>query len=729
MDECSEKGPGVIRRGVIRALSEEGARLFFKSYFRFFHRVVVEGLHHIPEDRRGLIIIANHASLIDGILLWTYLKMDLTIVVDRRRAREFLFRPFMRNWYTVEIDTMNPFSLKGLIEKVKEGKPLLIFPEGRTTRTGNLMKIYEGTGFIAYKTGARILPVHLGNTFSTIFSRKKSGRRLFEALSITVFPPRELPALDGYAPKRRKMEAAASILDMLCQASYEAGNRPSTLGRELIRSCRRYGGSMLYKDATGKVVTYRKALIAAFALGKAFSRLPYKRVAILLPNLTVTALVMWALQLWRKVPVFLNYSGGAAAVRQGLELAATDVVITSRQFLERLKISETLFGATQVIFAEDLKDAVTFADRAGALYRAFVPGSFARMVEGGEKETAVVLFTSGSEGVPKGVPLSHENIISNVHQSLARFDVTEEDYFLNVLPLFHSFGLTVGTILPLMAGARSYLYVNPLHYRLVPEIAYDEGCTIFMATNTFLRGYSRRAHPFDFHTIRSIFCGGEGLSDEVFESYAKNFGIRIMTGYGATECSPIVSINTPLEYRYGTVGRILPGIGYRIAAIEGVDDKGGRAGRLFLKGKNVFQGYITDGGPKGGHPVDGWYDTGDIVEMTADGFLKILGRLKRFAKVSGEMISLGALEEALWGVFGEKTEIVVVAQSDEKKGERLMVVTDNRAVDLKGIREALKARGFTELAMPKEVRYLYHIPKLGTGKTDYIALRDALTLP
>ncbi len=719
------------RRSVIRSFVEAGARAIFRAYFRCFHHVAVEGLHHIPVDPRGLIVVANHESLIDGVLLWTYLKMDLTIVVDRRRARELLFRPFMRNWHTVEIDAMNPFSLKGVIDRVKEGRPLLIFPEGRMTTTGSLMKVYEGAGFVAYKAGAGILPVHIGGAFSTLFSRKKGGRRLFKDLTVTVFPPRALPAPGGRTPKVRKKEAAQAILSMLCEAAYEANNGPVTLGAGFVQSCRRYGRRVLYKDATGAEVTYGRALRAALALGEGVLRFPQGRVGILLPNLTVTALIFWALQLLRKVPVFLNYSAGPAAIGHGLALADVEVVVSSRSFLERMKISPAVFGKREVIFVEDLKGRITPAQKARALLRSLFAGRLGDWEEGAEKETAVILFTSGSEGSPKGVCLSHENIVSNIHQSLVRFDVTDEDYFLNAMPMFHSFGLTAGTVLPVVAGARSYLYVSPLHYRLVPEIAYDEGCTIFLGTNTFLRGYARRAHPYDFHTIRYIFCGGEALSDDVFENYARRFGVRIMAGYGITECSPIVSINTPLEYCFGTVGRVLPGIAWRIAAVDGVDHKGGRAGRLVLKGKNLFQGYLKNEEANRRYRVDddGWYDTGDIVEVTEEGFLTILGRLKRFAKVSGEMVSLGALEEALQRVLGERTDVACLAVDDEKKGERIIVVTNHPSADLKGIRDTLKGQGFTELAMPREMRHVKQLPKLGTGKVDYPALQKALAEP
>ena len=249
-----------------------------------------------------------------------------------------------------------------------------------------------------------------------------------------------------------------------------------------------------------------------------------------------------------------------------------------------------------------------------------------------------------------------------------------------------------------------------------------------MGTNTFLNGFSRKAHPYDFHSMRYIFCGAEALSDAVFDRYAKTFGVRVMSGYGATECSPIISINNAIEHEYGTVGRVLPGIEYKLIPVEGIDSKSGTVGRLYVKGKNVMTGYLKNDKANNKYLVEdqGWYDTGDMVEITEDGFLKIVGRLKRFSKISGEMVSLTAVEEALIREFGDRKEIAVMAVADERKGEKLIIVTNNKELDARTARDKLKARGFSDLACPKDVRFLKEIPKLGTGKVDYVKLKELL---
>jgi acyl-[acyl-carrier-protein]-phospholipid O-acyltransferase/long-chain-fatty-acid--[acyl-carrier-protein] ligase len=402
------------------------------------------------------------------------------------------------------------------------------------------------------------------------------------------------------------------------------------------------------------------------------------------------------------------------------------VIITSRTFLERIKIDPDIFAGARIVYLEDLKVSIGAGDRLRALMRACFPGRLARMSPGEHSGAAAILFTSGSEGVPKGVCLSHENVIANIWQALSRIDVGAGDYFLNALPIFHSFGLTIGVFLPLFAGARSFLYLSPLHYRVVPEIAYEEGCTVLMGTNIFLNGYSRRAHPYDFYSMRYVFCGAEALSEEVFERYAKVFGIRVMSGYGATECAPIICMNSALDNRHGTVGRVLPGIDYKVVPVGGIDPRGGHVGRLFVKGRNVMMGYLDNEAANHKYLVEdgGWYDTGDIVEIDDSGFVTIVGRLKRFSKISGEMISLTAVEEALAGIFGERRETAVVAVADEHKGERLVLVTNARDADLRKVRDVLREKGHSDLTFPREIIYMKELPKLGTGKPDYVKLKE-----
>ena len=336
--------------------------------------------------------------------------------------------------------------------------------------------------------------------------------------------------------------------------------------------------------------------------------------------------------------------------------------------------------------------------------------------------TAVIVFTSGLEGAPKGVELTHANLLANIRQMLAVTDLTDCDRLLNCLPLFHSFGLTAGTLLPLVRGLFVFLYPSPLHYRLVPALFYELDCTVFISTNTFLNGYARKAHPYDFRSLRYLFSAAEKLQEATALAWSRQFGVRILEGYGATECAPCVSVNTPLEPRYGSVGRLLPGMECKLEPVADVAE----GGRLFLRGPNVMQGYLNPEANAAFRALGGWYDTGDIASVDADGYLHLLGRLKRFAKVSGEMVSLTAVEDALAGAFpqyGLRCQVAVLTRPDENKGEVLIAVTNEPKLTLAEMRDAITARGLTNLSVPREVKVVPEIPKLGTGKVDHRELQ------
>jgi acyl-[acyl-carrier-protein]-phospholipid O-acyltransferase/long-chain-fatty-acid--[acyl-carrier-protein] ligase len=339
--------------------------------------------------------------------------------------------------------------------------------------------------------------------------------------------------------------------------------------------------------------------------------------------------------------------------------------------------------------------------------------------------TAVVLFTSGSEGVPKGVELSHTNLLANMRQMLAVSDIMDTDRMFNCLPLFHSFGLTVGTLFPMVRGAYVFIYPSPLHYRVIPAIFYDRDCTIFLSTNTFLNGYARKGNPYDFRTLRYLFAAAEKLQESTATTWAQKFGVRLLEGYGATECAPCISVNTPLIPKYGSVGRLLPGMEYRLEPVEGVED----GGRLFVRGPNVMTGYLNADANAKFKALGGWYDTGDIVSVDSEGYLFIRGRLKRFAKVSGEMVSLTAVEDALAGAFpkyGLRCQVAIVTRPDEGKGEALIAVTNEPKLQLDEIRNAIKAKGLSNLNVPREIKVVREIPKLGTGKINHRELAKVI---
>jgi acyl-[acyl-carrier-protein]-phospholipid O-acyltransferase/long-chain-fatty-acid--[acyl-carrier-protein] ligase len=331
---------------------------------------------------------------------------------------------------------------------------------------------------------------------------------------------------------------------------------------------------------------------------------------------------------------------------------------------------------------------------------------------------AVILFTSGSSGTPKAVVLSHRNLQTNRNQFSARVDFTSRDRFFNCLPIFHAFGLTGGTLLPILSGAPVFMYPTPLHYGVIPEMIYQTNATIFFGTNTFLAGYARRAHPYDFFAVRYVFAGAEKLKDNIRQLFSERYGVRIFEGYGSTECAPALTTNTPMFNRPGTVGRFFPGITWRVDPVPGIE----RGGRLWVRGDNIMLGYFLSDRPgELQPPPDGWYDTGDVVDVDDEGFVKILGRAKRFAKIAGEMVSLTAVEELAAAVWPQSLH-AAVSRSHPQKGEEIVLLTEQPDAQRSALLAGARERGVAELAVPRTIISKKKLPVLGSGKPDYVTL-------
>jgi acyl-[acyl-carrier-protein]-phospholipid O-acyltransferase/long-chain-fatty-acid--[acyl-carrier-protein] ligase len=505
---------------------------------------------------------------------------------------------------------------------------------------------------------------------------------------------------------------------------------PRTIPEAIIATARQRPKDRVLEDVAERF-HYRRLLVGSTLLADQFGAVlgtGSNRVGVLLPNVNATPVALLALWFLGKVPAVLNYSTGQAVMLACSELAGLKQIITSRTFLEkaRLKIDSMIQAGIEFIYIEDLRQRITGSQKlAGAWQARWRPRSLVR-TSASPADTAVILFTSGSEGTPKGVDLSHTNVLANIRQMLSVCDLQDWDKFFTALPLFHSFGLVIGTIMPLVRGCSVMLYPSPLHYRVVPSAFYDRDCTIMLGTNTFLNGYARKANAQDFRSLRYMFAGAEKLQEATATTWAQRFGVRVMEGYGATECGPCVSVNTPLAPRHGSAGKLLPGIDYRIEPVEGVT----LGGRLFVRGPNIMRGYLNPDANRKFQEMNGWYDTGDIACIDEDRFITLQGRLKRFAKISGEMVSLTAVEEALAGAFpqfGLRLQIAVLSRPDTDKGEALIAVTNEQKLQLDDIRTALRARGLPNICVPRELKFLREIPKLGTGKVNHRELARLVT--
>ena len=466
--------------------------------------------------------------------------------------------------------------------------------------------------------------------------------------------------------------------------------------------------------------------MGSFILGRKIARLTPKQktVGVLLPNAIGALLTLFGLQAFGRVPAMLNFSTGAINMSAACTAAQVTTIVTSRKFIEAAEMEgdiAILSKNCQIIYLEDVRESIGKRDKLYGLFARSFPAlrsALGQAPASDPNSPAVILFTSGSEGVPKGVVLSHRNLNANRLQAAARIGFSAQDIVFNAMPMFHAFGLLGGTLLPVLSGVYSFFYPSPLHYKIVPELCYDTNATVLFGTDTFLMGYARNAHPYDFFSMRLIVAGAERVKPETREIWMEKFGHRILEGYGATECSPVIAINTPMHNRSGSVGRLLDRIEYRLEPVEGI----AAGGRLFVKGPNVMLGYLRADNPGVIEaPPDGWYDTGDIVEVDEHRFVTILGRAKRFSKIAGEMVSLTAVETKLQEAFpGEN--FAVVAIPDEKKGEQLILFTTIAQPERAAIAEGLKSRGASDLMIPKVLVHLEEIPLLGSGKTDYVTL-------
>lgn len=706
-----------------------------KTFLRFLLRLLFRYRAvnaEVLATKGPVLLVPNHVSWIDWLFLGVLLDDDWRFVTSSTTAEvSFIHKAMMVNRHTFAIDPTSPYAAKRMAELLKSGGKLVLFAEGRISQTGSLMKVFDGVGFLIFKTRAKVITCHLKGAhrlpFSSNADRKVCFPQVTALFSDALTPPH--PGELGSAAARRFL--TDWLRDRLVEQVFEASQRfgPKTLPEAVNRMARIMPEKVVLEDATNQSLTYRRLTLGADLLGGALRRRlksGVEPVGVLLPNVNATPALLFALWSVGKVPAMLNFSTGAAMMVSCLKLAGITQVVTSKKFLERGRIASQPFleAGIELIHLEEVREGIPAATKmAGLIRHRLRPG----LEEGGVSpdSTAAILFTSGSEGVPKGVELSHRNILANIHQMLAVTDLADNDRVFNCLPMFHSFGLTVGTLLPLVRGMYAFVYPSPLHYRMVPVIFYDKFCTVFLSTNTFLNGYARKAHPYDFRSMRYLFAAAEKLQEATAEVWASKFGVRILEGYGATECAPCVAVNTPLEPRHGTVGKRLPGIEIRLEPVEGVEE----GGRLHVRGPNVMKGYLNKDAHAEFAAKGGWYDTGDIVSIDGEGYFRVLGRLKRFAKVSGEMVSLTAVEDALAGAFphyGIRCQVAVVSQPDPDKGERLIAATNEPKLTLEEIRNAIKAKGLGNLCVPRAIQVVKEIPKLGTGKINHRELRRLL---
>ena len=490
----------------------------------------------------------------------------------------------------------------------------------------------------------------------------------------------------------------------------------------LLEARERYGAKKpILEDQERNPLAYRDLIRAAFALGRKIAAMtrPGERVGVMLPASAGGVVTFFALHAFGRTPTMLNFTSGIRNLRAACELAGVKRVLTSHRFVEQGKLHDlidALDQMTAVTYLEDVRETIGLGDKLFAAAAGAFPKRFRAATS--PQDPGVILFTSGSFGAPRGVVLTQANLVANCRQIAAHIDLDPDWVFFNPLPIFHVFGLTGGVLLPLLTGMKAFEYPSPLHTKQIPPLVKDSGAALLLATDTFVNQYARAAEPGELSGLKFVVCGAEKVREETHNLIAERFGpIPLLEGYGATEASPVIAVNKPTDNRRGTVGGLLPGIEVKLEPVEGIP--GG--GKLYVRGPNIMAGYLTPGGGVE-PPHGGWHDTGDVVSISDDQWVKILGRVKRFAKVGGEMVSLTAAEDLASAVWPDCRH-AVVALPDPKKGERLVLVTDKRDAESAPLLAHAQSIGAPEIAVPRKIIRVPEIPVLGTGKTDYVALQ------
>ena len=708
---------------------------------RLLVRVEVVGLENFPRDQELGIVIANHRSLFDCWLLRIFLPGSLHFVAAPERGGG-LFRLLCS---TTALDPDSSRAGRNLARQLKDsGERLVVFPEGRVSTTGGLMRIEAGAAFFAAQLADSLcVPVHIAGSDEIPFARGTKHWRLRAKVVITIDHPRQLAVPAGLCGTARRQAREHALRHLLERAALTAAlAQKMNLAQYLVRNAGIFGSrAELYREVVPapRRMTLRTLVRACFVLGPELAEHHNigERVALFLPTSIGAATVFWSCQFAGVVPVLLNLGASAADLSSCCRTASVGTLYTSRALLERIDptgatIARLRADGIAVVMLEDVRSAVSLRRKLSALMKSLAPRANLLDMPGGmtvaADAEAVILFTSGSEGKPKGVVLSHNNLIANCEQVRTRVATSRRDLLFSSLPVFHSFGLIGGIIMPVGFGLRCFLYPSPLHYRRITELIHEQQATIFFSTSTFLAKYAATGRPDSFNSLRLVIAGGEKLRVAVSRLWADRFGKRVLEGYGVTETSPVLALCSDWQYKAGSIGPLLPGIEARLGPVPGVDV----GGELQIRGVNVMAGYLLPeqrGEIKA--PVDGWHATGDVVRIDDDGFVWIIDRLKRFAKVAGELVPLARIEDALSVLFDEPSAVLAVPDGD--RGEVLVLVHAGVAPTQKAIREVAAAAGLPALWIPRRLLRRDDFALLPTGKPDYSRLaslvRDVAAAP
>jgi len=726
---------GAILLGLLAAWLALGAIEAFRlgvGFRQAFLYVPLKLVYRIGDSRIRTAGKANapviyavwHQSKLDPALMLSLLPEQTLHILDETSAKSMWLEPWRELARTITFNAKHVFVSRRLVRVLKGKGRLAVYLPDTVEPDTKSFRLFRAVARIAVQSDAKIVPVFVaGGRFlpSSLTPRQRAPRHWFKKLSIVALPPMTIAELVERAGGPSRTTASNALFDRMAEARLAGAGLDRSLFQAVRDAAGLFGASVtIVEDVVTGALSYRKLLTGARVLGRRFAAMsrPGEAVGVLLPNANGVVLSLLGLSSAGRVAAMMNYTAGPASAAAAAKAAAIRTVVSSKAFVEKAGIGDVVEAlekdGAKLVWLEDIRSSVGAFEKLSAAL-------FWRMPLARQKaeQPAVILFTSGSEGQPKAVVLSSRSLLANVAQAEARITFSPADRLLNVLPVFHSFGLTGGTVLPLVNGVPLFLYPSPLHYKIIPEIAHKFRPTVMFGTDTFLAAYARTAKDGDFSSLRFVVAGAEAVRAETRKTWRERFGAEIVEGYGLTEAAPVVAVNTASHSRDGTVGRMLPGMHMRIEPVEGISE----GGRLFLSGPNLMRGYMTADRPGELQPLGGeWLDTGDIVSVDREGFVTISGRAKRFAKIAGEMISLGAVEMMVKALWPEGNH-AAVSVPDKRRGERIVLVTTADDADAETLRRHGKQAGAAEIMVPDGIVKVKEIPMLGSGKTDYVSAR------
>ncbi|MFT4059012.1 MAG: AMP-binding protein [Legionella sp.] len=701
------------------------AQRWIKAVLLRWFRVELHG-DYCPEPNS--VIIANRTSKIDLLLLAAFLPEKITVAIHPRAAGKLWMRAMALFADIIAIDSSRAYAAKALIKAVRSGKRCVIFPQG-TGLQEDSVRVFEGPSLVLQKAGASVIPVRIDGAQYSIFSigKDKHRIRLFPKVILHVLPIQSFECTQSQPVDRATV--SLRLFRLISELTFANGFCPKSLFAALIDGA--YLGikrKAKIEDINRNPLNYRQFIARCFILGRQIKTQTKtgEFVGVMMPTTIAAMVTFFALHAYRRIPAMLNFSMGFYNLLSACHSAGIKTIYTSEQFIATAKleslVEELQNAGLTVRFLEKFKSSIHLGHKLSGLVKGMFPALTYKWLGTpvSAEQTGVILFTSGSEGVPKGVALSHSNLEANCWQLISRVDFSSRDIFFNALPIFHCFGLTTGAILPLLTGVSCFFYPSPLHYKIIPGLVYQSGATIMFGTDTFLTGYARAAERHDFSSVRYVFAGAEKVKPETIRNWIESFGVKIFEGYGATETAPVISMNCPLADTPGSVGMMLPFMEHRIEPVDGITE----GGRLFLRGPNVMQGYLSV--EKQGvinAPKDGWHDTGDIVTMDEENFITIAGRAKRFAKIAGEMISLTAVEGIAASIWPELLH-AAVSQKSAKKGEQILLFSEAVDANKNSFIKKVQEQSYSELLIPHKIFSGSKIPVLPSGKIDYMTLES-----